>query len=222
MAGLSDSLTAERPAACVTLQTREMGVSSGMGAAAAVVVGVAVLGVLLVLYAWKLPPFASGVQTTDNAYVRGQVTLISPQVSGYVTDVPVQDFQMVRQGQLLAQVDDRIYRQRLEQAEANLHSAEAALSNSTQTQASARGSVAQQRASLFPVVTLGAGADRAGGVPQQAVDHRPCLGTGIGERDVDRARCHRGGHQPRAHDSDTSTFGSVEPRGQPREDPQRG
>src|SRR5690606_8499196 len=37
---------------------------------------VAVIGVLLVLWAWRLPPFASGVQHTDNAYVRGQVTLI--------------------------------------------------------------------------------------------------------------------------------------------------
>ena len=51
------------------------------------VVGVAVLGVLLVLYAWKLPPFASGVQTTDNAYVRGQVTILSPQLSGDVAEV---------------------------------------------------------------------------------------------------------------------------------------
>jgi len=88
------------------------------------------------------------VQRTDNAYVRGQVTIISPQVSGYVVQVPVQDFQAVQQGQLLAQVDDRIYRQKLEQAEAALHSAQAALSNSTQSQASARGAVAQQRAGI--------------------------------------------------------------------------
>ncbi len=109
---------------------------------------VAVFAVGLVLYAWRLPPFTGHVQRTDNAYVRGQVTIISPQVSGYVTAVPVQDFQRVQQGQLLAQVDDRTYRQRLEQAEAALHSAEAALSNSTQSQASARGAVAQQRASI--------------------------------------------------------------------------
>lgn len=109
---------------------------------------VAVFAVGLVLYAWRLPPFTGHVQRTDNAYVRGQVTIISPQVSGYVTAVPVQDFQRVQQGQLLAQVDDRTYRQKLEQAEAALHSAEAALSNSTQSQASARGGVAQQRASI--------------------------------------------------------------------------
>lgn len=109
---------------------------------------VAVLGVLVVLFAWQLPPFTGHVQRTDNAYVRGQVTLISPQVNGYVVAVPVQDYQPVQQGQLLAQVDDRIYRQRLEQALANQHAAEAALANSTQSQASARGSVAQQTAAI--------------------------------------------------------------------------
>lgn len=109
---------------------------------------IAIVGVLLVLWAWRLPPFTSGVQHTDNAYVRGQVTVIAPQVTGYVTSVEVQDFQTVKQGQLLATIDDRIYRQRLEQARAQLHAAEAALANSTQTQNSARGSVAQSNAGI--------------------------------------------------------------------------
>ena len=39
-----------------------------------------VLGALAALYAWQLPPFRSDSQTTDNAYVRGQTTIISPQV----------------------------------------------------------------------------------------------------------------------------------------------
>ena len=106
------------------------------------------IGVLLILWAWRLPPFTSGVQHTDNAYVRGQVTVIAPQVTGYVTSVEVQDFQTVEQGQLLATIDDRIYRQKLEQARAALHAAEAQLANSTQSQTSARGSVAQTRASI--------------------------------------------------------------------------
>ena len=109
---------------------------------------IALVGVLLVLWAWRLPPFTSGVQHTDNAYVRGQVTVIAPQVTGYVTAVEVQDFQTVKQGQLLATVDDRIYRQRLEQAQAQLHAAQAALANSAQSQTSARGSVAQTQASI--------------------------------------------------------------------------
>ena len=109
---------------------------------------IALVGVLLVLYAWKLPPFTGDVQRTDNAFVRGQVTVISPQVSGYVTSVEVQDYQTVQQGQLLATVDDRIYRQQLEQATANLHAAEAALSNAPNTQASAQGTVAQRNAAI--------------------------------------------------------------------------
>ncbi|KAK0332301.1 hypothetical protein LTR94_025441, partial [Friedmanniomyces endolithicus] len=107
-----------------------------------------VLAVLLILYAWKLPPFGGAMERTDNAYVRGQVTVISPQVSGYITEVMVKDFQAVQAGQPLFRIDDRIYRQRLEQAQASLHSAEAALANSAQSQASARGSVAQTRAAI--------------------------------------------------------------------------
>lgn len=113
-----------------------------------VLVAMALIGVGLILHAWRLPPFSGGPQTTDNAYVRGQVTIISPQVSGSVTSVDVQDFQSVKQGQLLATVDDRIYLQRLQQAHADLHAAEAALANSAQSQASARGSVAQTQASI--------------------------------------------------------------------------
>jgi multidrug resistance efflux pump len=109
---------------------------------------IALVGVLMVLYGWKLPPFSGAVQRTDNAFVRGQVTVISPQVSGYVTSVLVQDYQTVEKGQLLATVDDRIYRQQLEQAEANLHAAEAVLANAPNTQASAQGTVAQRSAAV--------------------------------------------------------------------------
>ena len=109
---------------------------------------IALIGVLLVLYAWKLPPFTGAIQRTDNAFVRGQVTVISPQVSGYVTSVLVQDFQTVEKGQLLATVDDRVYRQQVEQATANLHAAEAALANSPNSQASAQGVVAQRNAAI--------------------------------------------------------------------------
>ena len=115
---------------------------------AVVLLTAAVMGIGLILWAWRLPPFTSGVQHTDNAYVRGQVTVIAPQVTGYVTAVNVQDFQSVKQGELIATIDDRIYRQRLEQATAALHAAEAQLANSAQSQTSARGSVAQTEANI--------------------------------------------------------------------------
>jgi multidrug resistance efflux pump len=109
---------------------------------------IALIGVLIVLYAWDLPPFRSTIQSTENATVRGQVTIISPQLSGYIVEVDVQDFQHVRQGQLLMRIDDRIYNQRLEQARAQLASQRAALANFAQNQQSARATISQNQAAV--------------------------------------------------------------------------
>jgi len=98
------------------------------------------------------------VQTTENAMVRGQVTIISPQLSGYIVEVDVQDFQTVRQGQLLMRIDDRIYNQRLEQARAQLATQRAALANFAQSQKSASATIAQNEAAL---ANAGAQAQRA-------------------------------------------------------------
>ncbi|WP_150295006.1 HlyD family secretion protein [Sphingobium estronivorans] len=107
-----------------------------------------VAGALLILYAWGLPPFSSVVQTTDNAYVRGQTTVIAPQVSGYVVEVAVQDYERVRKGQILARIDDRIYRQRVDQAKAQVAAQIANLDNSEQSQRSSEAQLGGQQASV--------------------------------------------------------------------------
>ncbi|KPA91866.1 MULTISPECIES: HlyD family secretion protein [Pseudomonas] len=109
---------------------------------------IALVGVLIVLYAWQLPPFSSAIESTENALVRGQVTLIGPQLSGYVFEVPVQDFQHVKAGDLLVRLDDRIYQQRLDQALAQLAVQKAALANNLQQRRSAEATIAQRRAAL--------------------------------------------------------------------------
>lgn len=109
---------------------------------------VALVGVLLVLYAWRLPPFSSAVVSTENALVRGQVTLIGTQLPGYVVDVKVQDFQYVKQGDLLAQIDDRTYQQRYAQAVAQLAAQKAALENWAQSQRTAQAGVLLNQAAL--------------------------------------------------------------------------
>jgi multidrug resistance efflux pump len=119
---------------------------------------VALIGVLIVLYAWDLPPFRSAVQSTENAMVRGQVTIISPQLSGYIVEVDVQDFQNVVMGQLLLRIDDRIYQQRLAQARAQVATQRAALANFTQSQRTASATIAQNQAAL---ANAGAQAQRA-------------------------------------------------------------
>lgn len=102
----------------------------------AMAVTAAVAAVLVILFVWRLPPFATSLQVTENAYVRGQVTVMAPQVSGYVVEVAVQDFQHVKQGQVLARIDERIYCARVEQAQAILAAREADLANLDQTQRS--------------------------------------------------------------------------------------
>ncbi|MDR6757350.1 multidrug resistance efflux pump [Mycoplana sp. BE70] len=116
--------------------------------ASTLAVATGVAAITLVLYAWDLPPFRSDVQTTDNAYVRGSVTLISPQLSGYIVDVPVKDYQAVKAGQMLARLDDRIYRQKADQAKAALAAQEAALVNSNQQQRSAEAKIGSSEASV--------------------------------------------------------------------------
>jgi multidrug resistance efflux pump len=101
-----------------------------------------------VLHAWNVWPFASAVQTTDNAYVRGQVTQLAPQVAGHVSEVLVQDYQRVSAGQVLARIDDRIYRQRVDQADAQIAAAKSDLANADQTQAQAEATLMASRAGL--------------------------------------------------------------------------
>ena len=109
---------------------------------------IAIIGVLIVLYAWQLPPFSSAVETTENALVRGQVTIIGPQLSGYVFEVPVQDFQYVKTGDLLVRLDDRIYKQRLDQALAQLAVQKASLANVVQQRNSAEATIKLRQAAL--------------------------------------------------------------------------
>ncbi|PHN27641.1 HlyD family secretion protein [Pseudomonas sp. ICMP 460] len=109
---------------------------------------IAIVGVLIVLYAWQLPPFSSAVETTENALVRGQVTIIGPQLSGYVFEVPVQDFQFVKAGDLLVRLDDRIYKQRLDQALAQRAVQKAALANALQQRNSAEATIKLRQAAL--------------------------------------------------------------------------
>lgn len=108
-----------------------------------------VIGVLLVLYAWRLPPFVTSVETTDNAYVKGYVTIMSPQVAGYVVEVPVRDYQAVKEGDVLARIDERIYQQKVAQARATLAGQKAALDNSRQQEASAKASIASSEAQVL-------------------------------------------------------------------------
>ena len=69
------------------------------------------------------------LETTDDAYVKADSTIIAPKVSGYIAQVLVGDNQPVKAGQLLAQIDDRDFRTALNQAKADVAASEAAVRN---------------------------------------------------------------------------------------------
>jgi membrane fusion protein (multidrug efflux system) len=69
------------------------------------------------------------LETTDDAYVKADSTIVAPKVSGYIAEVLISDNQSVKAGQPLAHIDDRDFRAALDQAKADVTAAEAAVSN---------------------------------------------------------------------------------------------
>ncbi|MDE3740031.1 HlyD family secretion protein [Pseudomonas resinovorans] len=84
--------------------------------------------VVVVAAGWAMAR-SSGATSTDNAYVRGDVTSLAAKVAGYVTAVEVADNQTVQAGDVLFRIDDRDYRARLARATANVIAAQARLTN---------------------------------------------------------------------------------------------
>jgi membrane fusion protein (multidrug efflux system) len=64
-------------------------------------------------------------ESTDDAFIEGDIVQVAPQVPGRVTEVPVKENQEVKAGDLLVQIDPEPYQVRLEQARAAARLAEA-------------------------------------------------------------------------------------------------
>jgi membrane fusion protein (multidrug efflux system) len=78
---------------------------------------------------WNRWTGAARYESTDDAFMVGDLTPLSAKVSGYVASVPVGDYQVVRKGDLLVEIDAIDYRAQLAQADANLAAAQATLAN---------------------------------------------------------------------------------------------
>ncbi len=68
-------------------------------------------------------------QTTNDAYVRAQTTQLSSRVAGEVIKVATSDYQRVKAGDLLVEIDPADYEAQVAQAEAAVTGAQAALDN---------------------------------------------------------------------------------------------
>jgi membrane fusion protein (multidrug efflux system) len=91
----------------------------------------AIAAALAILFSsrWDAWVGARADQTTDDAYVKGDFTPLSAKINGYVRKVPINDFQNVKAGQLLVEIEDDDYKARVDQAQADVMTAEAAITN---------------------------------------------------------------------------------------------
>ena len=78
---------------------------------------------------WDAWVGGAAVQTTDDAYVRAETTKLSSRVAGEVLVVAFKDFQRVKAGDLLVQIDPADYEAQVAQAQAAVEAAKAALDN---------------------------------------------------------------------------------------------
>ena len=72
---------------------------------------------------------SSHFEATDDAYIASRQFAIAPEVSGYITTVPVTDNEHVNAGAVIARIDDRTYRAALAQAVAQVAAAQANIEN---------------------------------------------------------------------------------------------
>jgi len=85
--------------------------------------------IVLATLRWDAWVGSAVIQTTNDAYVRAELTRLSSRVAGEVLAVAANDFQRVKAGDLLVQIDPADYQAQVAQAEAGVAGAQAALDN---------------------------------------------------------------------------------------------
>jgi membrane fusion protein, multidrug efflux system len=91
-----------------------------------ILVFIVAVGIIIVVSTnWTRWEGGAGWQRTNDAYLQADLTPISSKVAGYLRELPIQDFERVHKGQVLAQLVDDDYRAAVSQAQASLASATA-------------------------------------------------------------------------------------------------
>jgi membrane fusion protein (multidrug efflux system) len=121
--------TSQTRAAVGKAGTRVSGINLKQAALALAVIGTVFAGADYGRYYWTTGRY---LVTTDDAYVDAHSSIISPKISGYISDIPVNDNQHVKAGDVIARIDPRDYQTALDQARANVKAAQANIDTLTQ------------------------------------------------------------------------------------------
>ena len=110
----------------------------------------AVAGVIVALFVtqWNRWVGDRAREVTDDAYIHADITPLSAQVGGDIRRVAVNDFQRVKKGDLLVEIDDADYKARVAQAAAALAQAEATIGNIKARKATQKAQVAAASAAI--------------------------------------------------------------------------
>jgi membrane fusion protein, multidrug efflux system len=88
------------------------------------------------------------IQSTDDAFVGGDITVLAPKVPGFISEVAVTDNQGVHAGDLLVRLDDRDFKAALDRAQAAVAAQQARLANLAATLHLQQALIAEARASI--------------------------------------------------------------------------
>jgi membrane fusion protein, multidrug efflux system len=100
-----------------------------IGKRLAFVVGALLIGGAITWYGWSWWTLGRFIESTDDAYVGGEVTTLASKVAGFIDTVAITDNQAVKAGELLVKIDDRDYRAQLARTEASVAAQNAVLAN---------------------------------------------------------------------------------------------
>src|SRR5258707_7189451 len=101
----------------------------GLWIVPATIMAIALGLILFISGSWKIWASERVQQTTDDAYVRADLTPLSTKVAGLVASVEVADYQAVKAGDLLVRLRDEDFRAQVQQAEAAVTASESSLVN---------------------------------------------------------------------------------------------
>jgi membrane fusion protein (multidrug efflux system) len=126
-----------------------------------ILVLVVAIGIIIVVSTnWTRWEGGAGWQRTNDAYLQADLTPISAKVAGYVRELPIQDYERVYKGQLLAQLVEDDYRASVAQAEAGVATAMAQAQALRAQQELQRANVEAARAVVASTAALSVQNDR--------------------------------------------------------------
>jgi len=91
------------------------------------IIGIAIL-IAAIYFAYTKITYSMHNEDTENSQLQANIVPISPRISGYVTDIFIEDNQNVKKGDTLIKLDDRDLKIKVEQAQINLQNAQANVS----------------------------------------------------------------------------------------------